>query len=135
MVLANMIRKAAIGRASTDRKDRSMHHEMKLNNAPFQAVKSGSKTVELRLLDEKRALVKAGDTVLFKNVESGESLACIVVNIYNYANFEELYAHHNKIAIGYKEWENADPKDMFAYYSREAVEKYGVVGIEIKLTK
>ena len=30
-----------------------MKHEMKLNNGPFENIKNGSKTIELRLNDEK----------------------------------------------------------------------------------
>lgn len=48
-----------------------------------------------------------------------------------YKNFNELYNNHNKISIGYKENENANPDDMLMYYSKEDIEKYGVLGIEL----
>lgn len=35
-----------------------MKHEMKLNNGPFERIKNGTKTTELRLNDEKRQLLK-----------------------------------------------------------------------------
>ena len=57
-----------------------------------------------------------------------------VVNIFKYANFAELYKHHDKISIGYKEDETANPDDMLLYYTKEDIEKYGVVGIEISVT-
>ena len=31
-----------------------MKHERKLNNGPFERIKNGTKTIELRLNDEKR---------------------------------------------------------------------------------
>ena len=31
-----------------------MKHEMKLNNEPFERIKNGTKTIELRVNDEKR---------------------------------------------------------------------------------
>ena len=31
-----------------------MKHEMKLNNGPFEQIKNGTKTIELRLNDEKK---------------------------------------------------------------------------------
>ena len=31
-----------------------MKHEMNLNRKPFESIKNGSKTIELRLYDEKR---------------------------------------------------------------------------------
>ena len=40
-----------------------MRHSMKLKPEPFYAMKSGYKTVELRLLDEKRSVVKVGDEI------------------------------------------------------------------------
>ncbi len=32
-----------------------MKHEMKLNNEPFECIKNGTKTIELRLNDEKES--------------------------------------------------------------------------------
>ena len=43
-------------------------HEMKLYPAPFDSIKSGRKTVEMRLNDEKRQLIKIGDRIRFVNV-------------------------------------------------------------------
>ena len=48
----------------------------------------------------------------------------MVINMYRYLSFEELY--HNKDEI-------ANPKEMLMYYSKEMIEKYGVVAIEIKV--
>ena len=106
---------------------------MKLQHAPFLAIKSGRKKIEMRLYDEKRSLIKVGDTVEFTDTETGEQLVCAVVNLYLYSTFEQLYANHTKEEIGYFEGELADPKDMLAYYPKEEQEKYGVVGIEIQL--
>ena len=36
-------------------------HEMRLHNSPFNLIKSGTKTIELRLNDEKRSLIKVGE--------------------------------------------------------------------------
>ena len=38
---------------------------MNLHKAPFQMIKSGAKTIELRLYDEKRKKIKAGDIIEF----------------------------------------------------------------------
>lgn len=45
-----------------------MNHEMKLNPAPYAAIKTGKKNIELRLNDEKRQQVKVGDTITFSNI-------------------------------------------------------------------
>ena len=111
-----------------------MQHEMRLQNAPFQMIKSGEKTIELRLFDEKRASIRKGDSLVFKNVMTSESIICEVVELHRYASFEELYAHHSKTEIGYREKEEASPQDMLSYYTIEDIQKYGVLGIEIKIT-
>lgn len=110
-----------------------MKHYMNLQHAPFTRISSGTKTVEMRLFDEKRALIKVGDSIEFTDLETGEKLVCTVANLHRYASFEELYAHHEKTSIGYAEDERAAPSDMLVYYPREKIEKYGVVGIEIRL--
>jgi len=109
-----------------------MKHEMKLNNGPFKNIKNGTKTIELRLNDEKRQLLKIKDLIEFTNRETLEQLLVEIENLYHYPSFEELYKHFDKVAMGYKEDEGADPKDMEEYYSKEEQEKYGVLGIEIK---
>ena len=42
-----------------------MKYNMKLNNEPFNLIKNGTKTVELRLNDEKRKLLNIGDKIEF----------------------------------------------------------------------
>ena len=109
-----------------------MKHEMKLNNGPFMNIKNGTKTIELRLNDEKRQLLKIKDLIEFTNRETLEQMLVEIKNLYHYPSFEELYNHFDKVAMGYKEDEEANPKDMEEYYSKEEQEKYGVLGIEIK---
>ena len=48
-----------------------MIHYMNLNNRPFQLIKNGSKSVEMRLYDEKRAKIKVGDQISFTNLVDG----------------------------------------------------------------
>ena len=113
-----------------------MKHEMKLNNEPFECIKNGTKTIELRLNDEKRKLLTVGDYIEFTNRATNEKLLVEVIDLFKYNSFEELYKHFNKIEMGYSINEEANPKDMEYYYSKEEQEKYGVLGIKIKkLTK
>ena len=112
-----------------------MIHRMKLWNDSFVAIKSGSKTIEMRLNDEKRKLIKPKDYIEFTNTSTNEKILCVVIDIYRYYNFEELYENHNKTSLGYKADEAADPSDMLDYYSDDDIKKYGVVGIELKLLK
>ena len=109
-----------------------MKHEMKLNNEPFECIKNGTKTIELRLNDEKRKLLTVGDYIEFTNRVTNEKLLVEVIDLFKYNSFEELYKHFNKIEMGYSINEEANPKDMENYYSKEEQEKYGVLGIEIR---
>lgn len=109
-----------------------MKHNMKLNNEPYNNIKNGTKTVELRLYDEKRRQLKVGDEIEFTNITTNEKQLVDIINLYKYNNFKELYNHFNKIEMGYKENEEASPSDMEEYYSKEEQNKYGVLAIKIK---
>ena len=108
-----------------------MTHIMNLWHDSFIKIQEGTKTIEMRLYDEKRSAISIGDIIIFVDTSSRASLECLVLNLYTYPSFDELYAHHDKISIGYNENEAANPKDMLMYYSEEQINKYGVVGIEI----
>ena len=112
-----------------------MKHIMRLNNEPFESIKNGTKTIELRLYDEKRRLLNIGDTIEFINRINEDTILTKVIKLHIYKNFRELYNHFNKTSLGYRENEEKNPDDMYKYYSEEEQNKYGVVGIEIKLIK
>ena len=99
-----------------------MRHEMKLNNDPFNLIKEGIKTIELRLYDEKRQLVKVGDTIEFTNRATLERMEVKVIGLHRYNSFEELFKHFSKEALGYVSGE-ANPKDMEQYYSKDEQDK------------
>ena len=111
-------------------------HEMRLREAPFRAIAAGKKTIEMRLLDEKRQTLQVGDTIRFNLDTGAETVSATVVALHVYPHFEALYAdllpRLGKIALGYDEDGKANPADMLAYYSAESITLYGVVGIEIK---
>ena len=112
-----------------------MNHYMKLQPQPFSMIRSGKKTYELRLLDEKRRKIAPGDTLVFTNTESGEQLFCSVKKLHIFVSFEELYRALPLDRCGYlpEELFRASPADMEAYYSTEEQKMHGVVGIEIEL--
>ena len=110
-----------------------MIHNMRLHNEPFELIKNGTKTIELRLNDEKRSSIKEDDMILFENRKNAEVIKTKVIKLHRYNSFEELYKHFDKVSLGYNYDEIASYKDMEKYYSKEEQDKYGVVGIEIKL--
>ena len=108
-------------------------HRMKLNPAPFEQIKSGEKTIELRLYDEKRKKIEAGDTIIFTNTKTGEQIRKTVKVLHRFDSFAELYQTMPLLQCGYtaEDVDTAHPSDMEQYYSAEEQEKYGVVGIEL----
>ncbi len=71
----------------------------------------------------------------FINRATLEAITVEIIGLYKYSNFEELYKHFDKIAMGYHNDAIANPKDMEKYYSKEEQDKYGVIGIEIRVIK
>ena len=108
-------------------------HEMKLRPEPFAKIKSGTKTIELRLYDEKRQKIQVGDVIIFTSTESGEQIRSIVKKLHRFDSFEALYKSLPLLKCGYtpQDVDTAQPSDMEAYYSAEEQQKYGVVGIEL----
>lgn len=112
-----------------------MTHKMKLNPDPFEMICSGKKTIELRLNDEKRQKIKVGDRIEFTQTETGECLIVQIIAIHRFDSFAELYQKLPLLKCGYTkaDIETAKPEDMDLYYTPEQQEKYGVLGIELKV--
>ena len=112
-----------------------MTHYMHLADEPFIKIKEGKKNIELRLFDEKRALISPGDEIVFSCRNSDEMVSARVTNLHIFDSFRELYMVLPLIKCGYDPAEvgNATYTDMDKYYSAEQQEKYGVVGIEFDL--
>ena len=81
--------------------------EMKLQNKPFLAIKDKRKTIEMRLYDEKRQKIKIGDTIIFTNILTNEKIKVLVINLYIFSSFKELYNKFDKEKLGYSKEENA----------------------------
>lgn len=109
-----------------------MIHEMRLNNEPFNKIKEGTKTVELRLLDEKRKTLRVGDKIIFTNRTNNEKIDVVVTNLFKADSFAPIYEKYSKVAIGYNEEDDTKPEDMEKYYSKEEIKKYGCIAIEIE---
>lgn len=109
-----------------------MKHDMKLNNWPFEQIKNGTKTLELRLNDEKRQLLKIKDLIEFTSRTNNEKMLVEIEDLYHYPSFKELYKHFDNVSMGYDRDDIANSKDMEEYYSPEEQSKYGVLGIKIK---
>ncbi|MDY4034851.1 ASCH domain-containing protein [Streptococcus dysgalactiae] len=113
-----------------------MIHEMMLSPNPFEMIASGTKTIELRLNDEKRQGIKVGDWICFYCTEDhSQILQAEVVGLHYFDDFRQLYQSLPLDNCGYRkeELEMARPEDMERYYSQEQQAQYGVVGIELSV--
>lgn len=110
-----------------------MIHQLRLHNDPFEKIKNGTKTIEMRLYDSKIKLIKENDIIEFTNRSTNEKIRTKVIKLYMYSSFEELYKDFDNTSLGYESNKIKDPKDMEIYYSKEEQCQYGVVGIQIKL--
>jgi len=107
-------------------------NRMSLFSEPFDLLKNKKKTVEMRLYDEKRKKFNIGELILFTNNESKEELLAEIIDLKRFKSFIELYSRYKKEELGYSQDSIAKPEDMLAYYSKENIDKFGVIAIEIK---
>ena len=105
-----------------------MIYRMKLQNEPFKQIKKGIKKIEIRLNDEKRKIFEINDYIEFTNITTLEIMFVKITNLYHFKNFEDLFNNFDNSILGCGSYE-----EMYKYYSREEENKYGVLGIEIKV--
>lgn len=109
-----------------------MTYQMKLQDKPYMCIKNETKTVELRLNDEKRQLLKTNDMIEFTNLLTNDKMLVRIEELSYYSTFDELYKDFDKVSMGYENEDEANPSDMEKYYSKEEQNRYGVVAIKIK---
>lgn len=110
-----------------------MEHFMKLQSQPFENIANQTKTIEMRLFDEKRKILKVGDKIIFSKYDNSEcKISTRILGLHLFENFKELYENFDKVKLGYAKNEVANFQDMEKYYSKEEQKNYGVIAIEIE---
>lgn len=107
---------------------------IKLRCGPFDKIKSGVKTVEVRLFDEKRQSLAPGDVIVFKRLpDLTETLSKKIVRVKRFDTFAGLFSAYQKESLGCAEDDtSADfARAMGRYYSDEEATRYGVCAIEL----
>lgn len=106
---------------------------MTLNPNPFTQIKQGTKTVEIRLYDEKRRGLSVGDTLSFSlSTDPSQTLQTEIINLKVFPSFKELFYAFSPSSYGSvhaDEW-----VDMYKYYSKEDEQKHGTLAIILKLS-
>lgn len=112
-----------------------MTHEMKLQPKYFEFIKNGTKRIELRLNDEKRQLIKLGDTINFiKEPELKEILKVQVVGLLHYNTFEELFKDFDISILADTSMTKEELLNVLQeFYTPDKQKEFGVLGIRIEI--
>jgi len=107
---------------------------MGLYHQPFMAIKSGTKKIEVRLHDEKRAKLKVGDQIHFTDLDTKETLDTKVLGLETFSTFKELFTKYSGTIIGDDQNESVAELDQEnqEIYSRVREQKYGALAIRIQ---
>ncbi len=104
-----------------------MIHEMRLQTEHFERIRSGEKTIEYRLFDEKRQTIRIGDEIEFTNRADNQSMHAEIITLERFVTFAEAAQKH-----GYEPAQFSTA--MRTYYSIEEEQRYGVLAIHLKIT-
>ena len=109
-------------------------HKMHLHDGPFESIVKGTKTIEMRIYDEKRRKIKIGDGIQFiKRTNLHETITVIVQELIICKSFKELFDKIDyKQLCDFKLTSQQRTNNMYNYYSPEEEKKYGVIGIVFK---
>lgn len=64
---------------------------MQLYDQAFEKIKAGTKSLELRVNDDKRRSVVKGDRICFLHRQNGQELMTLVLDRFDYPDFFSVY--------------------------------------------
>lgn len=106
------------------------NHHLHLHPEPFELIRSGNKTVESRLFDDKRRAYRIGDELIFTNRASGETISTTVIKLHRASSFSELFLNEEASRKFGSDSLDKLLENIEIYYSKDDQQKYGVLGIE-----
>ena len=109
-----------------------MNQAYNLTKKYFDLIENKEQTIELRLFDEKRKIIKINDIITFISSETKEELKAKVINLYKAKNFEKLSQIIDIEKTGFKTLEELNI-NISEFYTVEKINAFGVIGIEIEL--
>ncbi len=111
---------------------------MSLNKIPFNQIKAEVKTIEARLLDEKRENLKVGESIQFTNTDDqNDKIKVNIKDLSRFNTFTDMFSNLDLSKFGFSAETSVSEavQIMRQYYSVDEENKYGVLGIHIKLIK
>lgn len=108
---------------------------MNLRHTYYEMVKSGQKDIELRLYDEKRRQMCAGDIVLIYDAENpSDYIRREIVHMHIAQSFANLATQINVRRTGFDSLEQFSAA-VSKFYTPAQESRYGVVGIELMVAQ
>ncbi len=107
---------------------------MGVNPDQFDLIRAGSKTIEIRLNDEKRRRLHVGDVICFRNVaDETQRLDRRVKKLRRFTTFAELYGRYSPVSVGSAPTDDIAQMvaDTYTIYTPAQEQRWGVVAIEI----
>lgn len=106
---------------------------MRLKPGPFDAIRDGRKTIEIRLLDEKRQELKIGDIIEFnKEPDRTETIRVVISALHVHPNLGELIGAYPIEEFGYQN-PVALLADLNKYFPIERQREFNALGIELRM--
>ena len=109
--------------------------DMRLGELPFYQIKNGEKTVEIRLNDSKRKLLKVGDLICFSLLADAKTtILCKIIALKRFSSFQDLFNSNLFEKCGCGSLTVSESVDaMYKYYSQDDELALGVLSIELEL--
>jgi ASC-1-like (ASCH) protein len=106
-------------------------HTIHIDDEYYYFLADGTKTVEGRLYDEKRKKIFPGDRLIIRkrDLDSTE-IYFKVIGIHLFKDFEAMYEHFGAKLLPTLPFRAMDVYKE--YFTKEEIEKFGVVGIEVR---
>lgn len=109
-------------------------HFMRVQEKYYNLLKNGTKTVELRLNDDKRRQIKVSDKIEFTNgSDKNDHFMAEVIALHLAPDFETLCTKCITPRQGGFDTKEELLSVLEEFYTPSVQKKYGVVGIEIKV--
>ncbi|PIZ96768.1 MAG: hypothetical protein COX80_00520 [Candidatus Magasanikbacteria bacterium CG_4_10_14_0_2_um_filter_33_14] len=115
---------------------KNMIQSMRLPEEIFEKIKSGQKTIETRLLDEKRKVLSVGDIIEFaKRPTLHEKMQVKILDLTTYKTFEEVYDNCDLKDLGYDEKMTKEEylEKVHHHYDKEEIKDYEILAIKMEI--
>jgi len=108
--------------------------EMNLRYDMFELMRGGSKTVEMRVLDEKRAEISVGDKIEFtSDADEAKKLTVTVTGLHAYPSFHCLAMEFSPLALGFYDKSPREIASIMDGIYKEKLQNHRPLAIRVSL--